>query len=89
MSIATNSSFCSPPGVSPSFLSESHCTVMCPADPGKSRRLATTPIDYEHSSARFYISSGHAGYEVTDIKEILKLPLSSSAETTAGTQVKE
>ena len=51
-------------------------------------KLAPTPIDYEHSSARFYISSKHAGYEVTNVDEILKIILNDSAETTANTQGK-
>jgi len=51
-------------------------------------KLASTPIDYEHSSARFYISSRHAGYEVTNVDEILKIILNNSAETTANTQGK-
>jgi hypothetical protein len=52
-------------------------------------KLAKTPIDYEHSSARFYISSKHAAYEVTNVDEILKIVLNSSAETIANTQGKE
>lgn len=34
-------------------------------------KLADDITKYEHSSARFYISGKHAGYEVTDIEEIL------------------
>ena len=51
-------------------------------------KLALTPIDYEHSSARFYISSNHAGYEVTNVDETLKIILNDSAETTVNTQGK-
>ena len=50
--------------------------------------LAPTPIDYEHSSARFYISSRHAAYRVTNVDEVLKIILNTSAETTADTQSK-
>ncbi|MBL7743782.1 MAG: hypothetical protein JNN00_09950 [Chitinophagaceae bacterium] len=34
-------------------------------------RLAADITKYEHSSARFYISGKHAGYEVTDVEEII------------------
>lgn len=49
-------------------------------------KLAPTPIDYEHSSARFYISSKHAAYKVTNVDEVLKLILNNSTETTANAQ---
>lgn len=52
-------------------------------------KLAKTPIDYEHSSARFYISSKHAAYKVTNVDEVLKIVLNNSAETTANAQTKE
>jgi len=52
-------------------------------------KLAKTPIDYEHSSARFYITSRHAAYEVTNVDEILKIILNNSAETTANAQGNE
>jgi DNA phosphorothioation-dependent restriction protein DptG len=52
-------------------------------------KLCKTPIDYAHSSARFYISSRHAAYKVTSVEEILKIILNNSAETTANTQSKE
>lgn len=52
-------------------------------------KLAKTPIDYEHSSARFYISSKHAAYEVTNLDEVLKIVLNKSAETTANAQSNE
>ena len=48
-------------------------------------KLAPTPIDYEHSSARFYISSKHAAYEVTNVEEILKILLNNYAETLTNT----
>lgn len=49
-------------------------------------KLAKTPIDYEHSSARFYISSGHAAYKVADLNEVLKIIVDNAAETPANTQ---
>jgi REP element-mobilizing transposase RayT len=52
-------------------------------------KLAATPIDYEHSSAMFYISSKHAAYKVANVNEVLKIVLNNSAETTANTQSKE
>ena len=48
--------------------------------------LCQSPIDYEHSSARHYISGSHARYQVTDIEEILKTILGNTAETTASIQ---
>lgn len=51
-------------------------------------KLAETPIDYEHSSARFYISSGHSAYEVTNVSDIIAL-LANTAETTANPQSQE
>ena len=33
-------------------------------------RLAADPIKYPHSSARFYISGKHVGYEVMDIEKL-------------------
>ena len=36
-------------------------------------KLASSPIDYLHSSARFYICGKHAGYPVTDYREFLTL----------------
>jgi hypothetical protein len=50
-------------------------------------KLCKTPVDYEHSSARFYISSRHAAYKVTNVDEILKII--NSAETTANAQGNE
>jgi len=38
-------------------------------------KLASSPIDYLHSSARFYISGRHAGYKVKDYLEFLKFDL--------------
>jgi len=52
-------------------------------------RLCKTPVDYEHSSARFYISSKHAAYQVTNLDEILKIVLNKSAETTTNAQSNE
>ena len=52
-------------------------------------KLAATPIDYEHSSARFYVSSKHAAYEITNVDEVLKIFLNNSAETIANTQGQE
>ena len=52
-------------------------------------KLAKTPIDYDHSSARFYITAKHAAFAVTGIDEILKLVLNNSAETTANAQGNE
>ncbi|MGN6401688.1 MAG: transposase [Flavisolibacter sp.] len=52
-------------------------------------KLAPTAIDYEHSSARFYISSRHAAYKVTNVEEVLKIVFNNSAETTANTQSQE
>jgi REP element-mobilizing transposase RayT len=49
-------------------------------------KLVKTPIDYEHSSARFYISSRHGAYQVTNIDEVLKIVLDNSAETTTQGQ---
>jgi len=43
-------------------------------------KLAKTPIDYEHSSARFYISSGHAAYKVADLNEVLRIVVDNSAD---------
>ena len=34
-------------------------------------KLVNSPIDYKHSSARFYICGKHAGYAVTDYRELL------------------
>jgi REP element-mobilizing transposase RayT len=48
--------------------------------------LAKTPIDYKHSSAKFYISSGHSAYEVTNVSEIIPVIIDNNAETTANTQ---
>ncbi|HEY6955802.1 MAG TPA: hypothetical protein VI385_11205 [Flavisolibacter sp.] len=52
-------------------------------------RLCESIIDYEHSSARYYISGRHAAYQVTDVEEILKIILDNTAETTANTQADE
>jgi|SRR5436190_8030673 DNA phosphorothioation-dependent restriction protein DptG len=52
-------------------------------------KLAKTPIDYEHSSARFYISSRHAAYEVANIDEVLKIILNKFTETKANPQGNE
>jgi len=52
-------------------------------------KLAATPIDYEHSWARFYVSSKHAPYEITNVDEVLKIFLNNSAETIANTQGQE
>jgi len=52
-------------------------------------KLAKTPVDYEHSSARFYISSRHAAYEVTNVDEVLKIILNKFAETKANAQGNE
>lgn len=52
-------------------------------------KLAKTPVDYEHSSARFYISCKHAAYAVTSVEEVLKIILNNSAETTADAQSKQ
>jgi hypothetical protein len=52
-------------------------------------KLAPTPIDYEHSSVRIYISSRHAAYKVTNVDEILRTMLNNSAETTANAQSQE
>ena len=52
-------------------------------------KLAKTPIEYEHRSARFYISSKHAAYEVTNVEEVLKRLLNNSAETMADTQTQK
>jgi hypothetical protein len=52
-------------------------------------KLAPTPIDYEHSSVRIYISSRHAAYKVTNVDEMLKTTLNKSAKTTANAQSKE
>lgn len=35
-------------------------------------KLALDITKYEHSSARFYISGKHGGYQVTDVEEVLK-----------------
>jgi len=51
--------------------------------------LCQSPIDYEHSSARYYVSGNHAGYQVTDVEEILKTILDNTAETTADAQANE
>lgn len=51
-------------------------------------KLCKTPIDYEHSSARFYISSKHAAYQVTNVDEVLKMILNNTAETTGNAQSK-
>ena|SRR5688572_3081504 len=39
--------------------------------------LAASPVDYEHSSARFYISGQHAGYPVTHYLELEDIDLTS------------
>lgn len=52
-------------------------------------KLAKTPIDYKHSSARFYVSSKHAAYQVTNVDEVLKIILNNSGETTANAQSQE
>jgi len=52
-------------------------------------KLANTPIEYEHSSARFYITGKHAAFAVTSIDEILKIVLNNCAETTANAQGNE
>lgn len=43
--------------------------------------LAEDITKYEHSSARFYISGKHAGYEVTDVEEIIGEKLVQSPES--------
>jgi hypothetical protein len=37
--------------------------------------LAPSPVDYPHSSARFYISGGHSKYEVTNCAELFDIDL--------------
>jgi hypothetical protein len=51
--------------------------------------LAARPIDYEHSSARYYATAKHAGYPVANVEEVLKKVLNNSAETTARSQSRE
>jgi len=52
--------------------------------------LAVAPVDYEHSSAKFYITGEHAAYPVFNYLELddidLTKPLKVSAESTANTQ---
>lgn len=49
-------------------------------------RLASDPIKYEHSSARFYISGKHAAYQVKNIEELFKEDLNKTAESTVSVQ---
>ena len=52
--------------------------------------LATEPVMYEHSSARFYITGKHAAYEVINFCELSDIDLTTSiTESTAYTQGKE
>lgn len=48
--------------------------------------LSAAPVDYEHSSARFYITGEHAAYPVTNYCELadidLTMPLIKDAEST-------
>ena len=44
-------------------------------------RLVDDITKYEHSSARFYITGKHAGYEVTDVEEILAAKQLSGPES--------
>ena len=39
--------------------------------------LANSPIDYKHSSARFYYTGEHSGYEVTSYKELEDVDLTT------------
>jgi hypothetical protein len=45
--------------------------------------LAKDAMAYEHSSARYYISGKHAGYEVVDVERILNEKHASGPESLA------
>ena len=49
-------------------------------------KLATDPMKYEHSSARFYISGKHAAYEIKNVEEFFTESLNQNAESTANAQ---
>jgi REP element-mobilizing transposase RayT len=44
-------------------------------------KLAESPIHYNHSSAKFYISGKHAAFEVKNVEELFKENLNLSAES--------
>jgi len=52
-------------------------------------KLASDPIHYPHSSAKFYISGKHAAYEVKNVEDLFKEDLNHNAESTAHTQSHE
>ena len=61
------------------------------ANPCKGKwNLSIAPIDYEHSSARFYIAGQHAAYPVLNYCELadinLTVPLEKNAESTPHTR---
>ena len=53
------------------------CTGKCPSDPViRAGMLAANPFEYEHSSARFYISGEQGIYEILNFGELDDLNLS-------------